>query len=199
MEIGIGHIARRPRECEGAHPSKEVRTHDPAGEPGDRRPRDRQRAGRGGAALALATYGVDHMVVTKYRWTANTPRAHITNQRTMEVFRDLGVEDDAGRGRPHELMGDTVFCTSLAGDESAGSAPGAPTRPARRTTRGQPDAELRHPADAAGADHRGQRGGAGQPDPVRHRVLWLVQDDDGVTVRSATGSPATSTTSAPST
>jgi 2,4-dichlorophenol 6-monooxygenase len=26
----------------------------------------------GGAALALATLGVDHMVITKYRWTANT-------------------------------------------------------------------------------------------------------------------------------
>ena len=48
----------------------------------------------GGAALALATLGVEHMVVTKYRWTANTPRAHITNQRTMEVFRDLGIEED---------------------------------------------------------------------------------------------------------
>ena len=44
----------------------------------------------GGAALALATLGVDHMVVTKYRWTANTPRAHITNQRTVEI-PDLGT------------------------------------------------------------------------------------------------------------
>jgi 2,4-dichlorophenol 6-monooxygenase len=43
-----------------------------------------------GAALALATLGVDHMVITKYRWTANTPRSHITNQRTVEIFRDLG-------------------------------------------------------------------------------------------------------------
>jgi 2,4-dichlorophenol 6-monooxygenase len=72
----------------------------------------------GGAALALATYGVDHMVITKYRWTANTPRAHITNQRTIEVFRDLGIEADVlARGTPHHLMGDTVFCTSLTGDE----------------------------------------------------------------------------------
>jgi len=72
----------------------------------------------GGAALALATYGVDHMVITKYRWTANTPRAHITNQRTMEVFRDLGIEPDVwAQAVPHELMGETVFCTSLAGDE----------------------------------------------------------------------------------
>lgn len=70
------------------------------------------------AALCLATYGVDHLVITKYRWTANTPRAHITNQRTIEVFRDLGIEDEVlAQGTPHALMGDTVFCTSLTGDE----------------------------------------------------------------------------------
>ncbi len=27
----------------------------------------------GAAALALATLGVEHLVITKYRWTANTP------------------------------------------------------------------------------------------------------------------------------
>ncbi|MGZ4178295.1 MAG: FAD-dependent oxidoreductase, partial [Solirubrobacteraceae bacterium] len=70
------------------------------------------------AALTLATLGVEHMVVTKYRWTANTPRAHITNQRTVEIFRDLGIEDDIkANGTPQHLMGDTVFCTSLSGDE----------------------------------------------------------------------------------
>ena len=37
------------------------------------------------------------MVVTKYRWTADTPRAHITNQRAMEMMRDLGIEDEVVR------------------------------------------------------------------------------------------------------
>jgi 2,4-dichlorophenol 6-monooxygenase len=41
---------------------------------------------------------------------ANTPRAHITNQRTLEVLRDLGVESEAlAAGTPQELMGDTVL------------------------------------------------------------------------------------------
>jgi 2,4-dichlorophenol 6-monooxygenase len=72
----------------------------------------------GTAALALATLGVDHIVITKYSWTANTPRAHITNQRTVEIFRDLGIEADIrAQGTPQRLMGDTVFCTSLTGDE----------------------------------------------------------------------------------
>ena len=57
-------------------------------------------------------------MITKYRWTANTPRAHITNQRTMEIFRDLGIEEQVlADATPHELVGDTVFCTSIAGEE----------------------------------------------------------------------------------
>jgi 2,4-dichlorophenol 6-monooxygenase len=70
------------------------------------------------AAALLSSYGVPNVLVTKYRWLSDTPRAHITNQRALEVLRDLGVEEDAKRyGVPQELMGDNVFCTSLAGDE----------------------------------------------------------------------------------
>src|SRR5574340_752500 len=70
------------------------------------------------AALLLATYGIDTMMVNKYGWVATTPRAHITNQRTMEVLRDLGVEDEAiAAGSAQEIIGDTVLCTSLAGEE----------------------------------------------------------------------------------
>ena len=76
-------------------------------------------AGSASAAL-LSTYGVDNMVINRYRWLANTPRAHITNQRTMEVLRDLGreVEDEAYLfAAEQDLMGENVFCTSLAGEE----------------------------------------------------------------------------------
>ncbi|MFF0203745.1 FAD-dependent oxidoreductase [Streptomyces sp. NPDC005017] len=72
----------------------------------------------GAAALLLATYGIRTLLVTKYGWLANTPRAHITNQRTMEVLRDLGVESEALTfGSPSRIMGDTVLCTALAGEE----------------------------------------------------------------------------------
>src|SRR3954463_9195055 len=72
------------------------------------------------AAVFLSTYGVPNVVVTKYRWTANTPRAHITNQRTMEIMRDVGLQEEIeAKGTPQPLMGDTVFCTSLAGEELA--------------------------------------------------------------------------------
>ncbi|MFI6851362.1 FAD-dependent oxidoreductase [Streptomyces sp. NPDC050416] len=70
------------------------------------------------AALALSTYGVPNIVVTRYASLADTPRAHITNQRTMEVLRDLGVEQDVvAQATPQHLMGNTTFCTSLAGEE----------------------------------------------------------------------------------
>lgn len=76
-------------------------------------------AGSATAAL-LSSYGIENMAVNRYRWLANTPRAHITNQRTMEVLRDLGqeVEDEAYMfAAEQELMGENVFCESLAGEE----------------------------------------------------------------------------------
>lgn len=76
-------------------------------------------AGSASAAL-LSRYGIENMAVNRYRWLANTPRAHITNQRTMEVLRDLGpeVENEAYlHATEQELMGNNVFCESLAGEE----------------------------------------------------------------------------------
>ncbi len=66
----------------------------------------------------LSNYGIKNMVVTKYNWLANTPRAHITNQRSMEVFRDLGIAHEViDKGVPQEWMGNNVFCESIAGEE----------------------------------------------------------------------------------
>jgi 2,4-dichlorophenol 6-monooxygenase len=83
------------------------------------------------AALLLSTYGIPNILVTKYRWLAETPRAHITNQRAMEIFRDMGVEEDAKRlAVPQDWMGNTVFCSSIAGDE-LGRMPGSIARASR--------------------------------------------------------------------
>jgi 2,4-dichlorophenol 6-monooxygenase len=72
----------------------------------------------GTAALALATYGVRVHAVSLFPWVANSPRAHITNQRAVEVLRDLGVEAEARKyATPWEQMGNTLFTTSLAGEE----------------------------------------------------------------------------------
>ena len=70
------------------------------------------------AALFLASYGTRTLIVTKYNRLSDSPRAHITNQRTMETLRDMGIEDALMReATPWELMGNTTFCTSLAGEE----------------------------------------------------------------------------------
>ncbi len=70
------------------------------------------------AALSLARNGVNALVINKFGWTARTPRAHITNPRTMEVLHDLGVYDEALKHAvPHQLMGENTYCTSLAGIE----------------------------------------------------------------------------------
>ncbi len=77
-------------------------------------------SGPAGSAMAalLSTYGIKNIVVTKFNWLARTPRAHITNQRAMEIFRDLGIEQEMiDKGTPQELMGNNIFCTSLAGEE----------------------------------------------------------------------------------
>jgi 2,4-dichlorophenol 6-monooxygenase len=69
------------------------------------------------AASLLARLGVASLTVTKYT-TANSPRAHITNQRAVEIFRDLGLEQRVrARALPHYLMGKQVFATSFAGRE----------------------------------------------------------------------------------
>lgn len=68
----------------------------------------------------LATYGVRTLTITKYQGTANSPRAHITNQRTMEVFRDLGIEGRVlALATPNALMSNNVWATSFAGTEIA--------------------------------------------------------------------------------
>ena len=58
------------------------------------------------ASALLARAGVKAIGITKYGGTADTPRAHITNQRTVEVLRDLGVEDRLrGAAMPQSIMG----------------------------------------------------------------------------------------------
>lgn len=71
-------------------------------------------------ALSLASQGVRVLAINKYSWVSRTPRAHITNQRAMEVLRALGIEDRVVReALPWEEMGDISFSTSFAGEEVA--------------------------------------------------------------------------------
>lgn len=77
-------------------------------------------AGPSGAATSalLATYGIENIMINKYGGTAPTPRAHITNQRTMEVLRDLGLERRALEfATPQRQMAEHVYANTLVSEE----------------------------------------------------------------------------------
>ncbi|KAK5048712.1 hypothetical protein LTR84_005804 [Exophiala bonariae] len=70
------------------------------------------------AAALLARQGTASITITKYSSTANGPRAHITNQRTVEIMRDLGLESRVYQvGDKSQDVGEMVWVTSLGDRE----------------------------------------------------------------------------------
>jgi len=137
----------------------------------------------GSAALFLSSLGVDNVVITKYRWTANTPRAHITNQRTMEILRDAGLEADVlEKATPQHLMGQTPFVTSLAGEELARLHTWG-NHPARLAdyTLASPSTHVDMPQDLLEPIILGHAAARGSRIRFDTEYLGLMQDDDGVT------------------
>jgi 2,4-dichlorophenol 6-monooxygenase len=135
------------------------------------------------AAVALAQLGVDCITISKYPSTAPSPRAHITNQRTVEVLRDLGLSEQLlAVATPNEYMANSVWATSLAGLELARLASWgtgadrtsdyASTSPCRMCNVPQHILEpvLREGAEAAQADLR-----------FSTELISIEQDSQGVT------------------
>ena len=76
--------------------------------------------GGGGAGLTssmlLARLGVDHLLVSARPQTSDLPKAHVLNQRAMEVLDDAGVADAiAEQSTPPEQMAATAFYAGFAG------------------------------------------------------------------------------------
>jgi 2,4-dichlorophenol 6-monooxygenase len=72
------------------------------------------------AAMALARQNIRVLAITKHRQLSPTPRAHVTNQRSLEIFRDFGIEQAAlAVATPYTQMPDQVFLRSLVGEEYA--------------------------------------------------------------------------------
>ena len=44
-------------------------------------------------SMLLSTYGVEHILVSSLPSTSILPRAHVLNQRTMEILGDVGVAE----------------------------------------------------------------------------------------------------------
>jgi 2,4-dichlorophenol 6-monooxygenase len=148
--------------------------------------------GGGGAGLTasmlLARQGVDHLLVSARPGTSDLPKAHVLNQRAMEILEDCGVADEIEeRSTPAEQMAATAFYAGFAGSEEDGrrlarlecwGAGGdnenwreaSPWRPLNL-----PQIRL-EPILKAGAERL-------SPGRIRfnHELVALEQDDDGVT------------------
>ncbi len=76
--------------------------------------------GGGGAGLTasmlLARLGVEHLLVNARPGTSELPKAHVLNQRAMEILDDAGVAREvARRGTPAVNMAATAFYAGFAG------------------------------------------------------------------------------------
>ena len=81
--------------------------------------------GGGGAGLTasmlLSTYGVESLLVSALPTTSIMPKAHVLNQRAMEVFSDVGVADAIyARSTPPAQMSHTAWYLDVCGDAEAG-------------------------------------------------------------------------------
>lgn len=77
----------------------------------------------GGAAglsssVLLADLGVPSLLVERHPGTSRVPKAHIIHCRTLEIFQQLGIEEEVREaGCPPEYFTHTSWYTSLGGDE----------------------------------------------------------------------------------
>jgi 2,4-dichlorophenol 6-monooxygenase len=149
--------------------------------------------GGGGAGLTasmlLSKLDVDHLLVSALPTTSTLPKAHVLNQRTMEILEDVGAADDiAARSTPAEHMAATAFYAGLAGPSDdhgrliakleawgAGSDDENWRAASARRSLNLPQIRL----EPVLKDHAD----ALAPGRVRfgHELIALAQDEDGVT------------------
>jgi 2-polyprenyl-6-methoxyphenol hydroxylase-like FAD-dependent oxidoreductase len=70
------------------------------------------------AALLLAEYGINSLVIERRAAPSPHPAAHVLSTRTVEIFRELGLEHDLRRlSSPVYELRDIIYATSLSGPE----------------------------------------------------------------------------------
>ena len=79
--------------------------------------------GGGGAGLTcsmlLSQLGIDHLLVSSLPTTSILPKAHVLNQRTMEILDDVGVADPIyAKSTPAENMAAMGWYAGFAGSGS---------------------------------------------------------------------------------
>src|SRR4051812_12109390 len=130
-------------------------------------------------SLLLATAGVPHLLVERHRGTAVHPRAASFHQRTMEIFRSVGVQSAVEEAAAQEFVqnGAIVSVPSLSSDQmtyffrnfNEGVEHLSPTARLFITQIGL-EPLLRDAAQARGATHR-----------YATELVDFEQDDEGVT------------------
>ena len=72
-------------------------------------------------AMLLGHYGVRSLAIERHRGTAIHPRAAQISQRTMEIFRTVGVEQVVMQASEQQFVQDGAIMAvdTLAGNESA--------------------------------------------------------------------------------
>src|SRR5271166_2131623 len=149
--------------------------------------------GGGGAGLTasmlLSKLGVDHLLVSSLPTTSILPKAHVLNQKTMEILADVGVADAiAAKSTPAKQMAAMGWYAGFAGNDpdagrciakieswgAGGENPMWSTASACRQLN-LPQIRL-EPLMKARADEL-------SPGRIRfnHELIELEQDEDGVT------------------
>ena len=136
-------------------------------------------------AIALRRFGVDCLLVERHPSTSLFPKGRALTARTMEIFRQWGIEDAvAAVGLPRDeslfiYLGDTLTASEFHrfGSKDFGASDASPTRPLV-CSQDALEPVLRGHAETLGADVR-----------FGARLLGLAPDDGGVSadVRAADG------------
>ena len=129
-------------------------------------------------AMFLATHGIPSLVVERLRETSQLPRAAFFHMRTLELFREAGIEPAVRAQSDREFLpdGQVVAVESLKGRQLAAFIANlnegvADVSPCRRLFLTQPGLEpiLRRRAEDGGASVM-----------MGHELSGVVQQDDGV-------------------
>ena len=142
------------------------------------------------ASMLLSNLGIPSLLVSRYPHTSQLPKAHILNQRTVEIFTDIGVAPAVlAQSTPTENMHGVAIYTGLDGD-------GPSSRYARRIAyadgwgAGYTDPDYQSASACATANlpqillepilkrHAEQQSNATVH--FHHELVDLRQDDDGV-------------------
>lgn len=75
------------------------------------------------ASMNLSNLGVDHLLVSSLPYTSKLPKAHVLNQRTMEIFTEMGFADRVyEQSTPADNMKATGWYAGIAGDHPRAGA-----------------------------------------------------------------------------